>query len=173
MIKGIKHGVGIFIGFCISAVFAYTVSGTIKTWTTGDTLTASDLNTTIQSLKTAAESMSQMQQVFNQPSSGTQYTGIFNSSNATEANIQTAMPRSGVLRNIMVAVYSNSCTTAPTLVLRNNGVDTPVTFTGSAATTVLPATAVAGTLTFTTGDRITWKGTCPSGFVNFGITFDF
>ena len=59
MIKGIKFGIGFFVGLGLSAAFAYVVSGTVKTWTTGETLTAADLNTTVNSLKTAIEGASQ------------------------------------------------------------------------------------------------------------------
>jgi len=56
MISSFKKGFMQAIAFLLvfsGVAFALQVSGTIKTWTTGETLTASDLNTTVQSLKTA------------------------------------------------------------------------------------------------------------------------
>ncbi len=43
------------IGFFGTTILAVAISGTIKTWTTGEVLRSSDLNTTITSLKTAIE----------------------------------------------------------------------------------------------------------------------
>ncbi|MCB1180160.1 MAG: tail fiber domain-containing protein [Leptospiraceae bacterium] len=53
--RGFLLGGGFFLGFFSTALLAVAVNGTIKTWTSGETLYASDLNTTINSLKTAIE----------------------------------------------------------------------------------------------------------------------
>ncbi len=53
--KGVVHGVGIFVGLLSSALLAVTINGAIKTWNSGETLTAVDLNTTIQSLQQTIE----------------------------------------------------------------------------------------------------------------------
>lgn len=53
--KGAVAGAGFGLALITTAVFAVTVSGTIKTWSSGETLTSTDLNTTITSLKTAVE----------------------------------------------------------------------------------------------------------------------
>jgi len=50
-------GFGIMLGMFGTGVMAVAVTGTIKTWTANEKLTASDLNTTISSLKTAIESI--------------------------------------------------------------------------------------------------------------------
>ncbi|MBI2889617.1 MAG: hypothetical protein HYY13_02420 [Nitrospirae bacterium] len=50
--KGFLAGSGFALGL-IAVVAAAVTVGTVKTWTSGETLTASDLNTTISSLKTA------------------------------------------------------------------------------------------------------------------------
>ncbi|MBI2889913.1 MAG: hypothetical protein HYY13_03910 [Nitrospirae bacterium] len=52
--KSALIGAGLTAGSLAALALAVTV-GTIKTWTSGETLTASDLNTTISSLKTAIE----------------------------------------------------------------------------------------------------------------------
>jgi len=55
--KGLIMGFGIMLGMFGTGVMAVAVTGTIKTWTANEKLTASDLNTTISSLKTAIESI--------------------------------------------------------------------------------------------------------------------
>lgn len=53
-LKFFLGGFALGLGFLTASLFAVAV-GTIKTWTTGETLTHTDLNTTINSLKTAIE----------------------------------------------------------------------------------------------------------------------
>ena len=53
--KGIVQGFGIMLGMFGTGVMAVAVTGTIKTWSSNDKLTANDLNNTITSLKTAIE----------------------------------------------------------------------------------------------------------------------
>jgi hypothetical protein len=49
------NGMLFAIGFFGTTILAVAISGTITTWTTGQVLKSSDLNTTITSLKTAIE----------------------------------------------------------------------------------------------------------------------
>ncbi|HNI98811.1 MAG TPA: tail fiber domain-containing protein, partial [Leptospiraceae bacterium] len=53
--RGLLQGMGIALGFFGTTVFAVAISGTIKTWTSGEVLKSADLNTTISSMKTAIE----------------------------------------------------------------------------------------------------------------------
>ncbi len=55
--RGLLQGMAIALGFFGTTVFAVAVSGTIKTWTSGEVLKSADLNTTISSMKTAMESI--------------------------------------------------------------------------------------------------------------------
>jgi hypothetical protein len=56
-IKSFILGIAFMFGALTMGLLAVTISGTIKTWTSGERLTAEDLNTTISSLKTAIESI--------------------------------------------------------------------------------------------------------------------
>ncbi len=51
----VRNGMLFAIGFFGTTILAVAISGTIKTWTTGEVLKSADLNTTITSLKTAIE----------------------------------------------------------------------------------------------------------------------
>jgi len=51
----VRNGMLFAIGFFGTTILAVSISGTIKTWTTGEVLKSADLNTTIASLKTAIE----------------------------------------------------------------------------------------------------------------------
>ncbi|HNI27681.1 MAG TPA: tail fiber domain-containing protein [Leptospiraceae bacterium] len=53
--RGLLQGMAIALGFFGTTVFAVAISGTIKTWTSGEVLKSADLNTTISSMKTAIE----------------------------------------------------------------------------------------------------------------------
>ncbi|HMV80934.1 MAG TPA: hypothetical protein PL048_18095, partial [Leptospiraceae bacterium] len=55
IIKKIIGGAVFALGFFGTTIFAVAISGTIKTWTSGEVLKSADLNTTIASLKTAIE----------------------------------------------------------------------------------------------------------------------
>ena len=50
-----RNGMLFALGFFGTTILAVAISGTIKTWTTGEVLKSADLNTTIASLKTAIE----------------------------------------------------------------------------------------------------------------------
>jgi hypothetical protein len=169
--QGIVQGFGIFVGLFATAAFAYTVSGTIKTWTTGDTLTASDLNTTVQSLKTAVESATQIgvSYIWAGP---TQYSGIpYSGTLTSEAGLQLSIPRDGVVKSIKVLPSSNTCTGVSTLVLRKNAVDSAVTFSIPASS--IAAQTTATTLSFVAGDILTWKMTCASGSIFANVAYEF
>ncbi|MDX1958874.1 MAG: tail fiber domain-containing protein [Leptospiraceae bacterium] len=59
--KGFLFGIGFSIGIATTTLLAVAVTGTIKTWSTGEVLSATDLNTTIFSLKTAIEGITSSQ----------------------------------------------------------------------------------------------------------------
>lgn len=168
--QGFKSGLMVFFGLCFSGLFAYTVSGTIKTWTTGDTLTATDLNTTVQSLKTAVESASQVGTVAingTAPDANTYYPSFLgNTRVTTESQMQWPATRAGTVKSARVIVGSNGCTGGPfNITLRKNGVDTAISI-------AVPASSVAqvtdpDTVAFAAGDLLSWKTQCPSnGMMN-------
>ncbi|HNI95565.1 MAG TPA: hypothetical protein PL169_05830, partial [Leptospiraceae bacterium] len=53
--RPIRNGILFALGFFGTTIFAVAISGTIKTWTSGELLKSADLNTTISSMKTAIE----------------------------------------------------------------------------------------------------------------------
>ncbi|MDZ4726632.1 MAG: hypothetical protein SH817_10775 [Leptospira sp.] len=57
IIRCIIAGMAFMLGCLTMGLLAVTISGTVKSWSDGDRLTANDLNTTIESLKTAIESI--------------------------------------------------------------------------------------------------------------------
>ncbi len=59
--KKMTSGMLFAIGFFGTTILAVAISGTIKTWTTGEVLKSADLNTTIASLKTAIEGITSSQ----------------------------------------------------------------------------------------------------------------
>lgn len=160
--QGFKKGLGICIAFLASTAFAVTVTG-YKTWTTGDTLTAADLNTTVQSLKTAVESVSQFAMI-NAPQSintGDIFSPFLingSSANSLATERQIPMPRDGVVKSIRLTPAFNPVTAACTLTLRKNGVDTTAVMTVPASSTTVVTTA--NTVTFSAGDALTWKMNC-------------
>jgi len=155
MFKGIKQGIGIFVGFGISAVFAYTVSGTIKTWTSGETLTAADLNTSIQNLKTAIEGASQYGEASVQGGNTTNNYKLLVGNVGSTTEISSVMQRSGTVKNARLVIGSNTV-----------GADCTVTlqfFVPSGSTTTVTN---SNTVTFAASDLLNWKTTCVSGFSN-------
>lgn len=176
MLRGIKQGVGIFLGFSISALFAFSVSGTIKTWTTGETLTAADLNTTVQSLKTAIESAGQFGEnsasfSFNVPTY--QYTR-FTASGLMNSEIPTTMTRSGLVRNFTAKVSANTIDVSCTLGLRKNAADSAINQTIPAGSTA--NITDADSVSFVASDTLIWRLNCPGatvGTINTYIQFDF
>ncbi len=55
IVRSFLLGMAFGLGMLTMGIMAVSVTGTIKTWATGDTLTATDLNTAITSVKTAVE----------------------------------------------------------------------------------------------------------------------
>ena len=53
----VRNGMLLAIGFFGTTILAVAISGTIKTWTTGEVLKSADLNTTIASLQTAIQNI--------------------------------------------------------------------------------------------------------------------
>lgn len=177
--QGFKSGLMLFLGVCVSGLFAYTVSGTIKTWTTGDTLTATDLNTTVQSLKTAVESASQVGTVPINPgnSGASRYSSfLFAPGNidAAESQIQWPATRAGTVKNARLITHNtNTCATGPTVfTLRKNGVDTAISM--SVPSSSFAQVTDADTVAFVAGDLLSWRGSCgAAGGTNVVIYFEF
>lgn len=160
--QGFKSGLMLFLGVCVSGLFAFTVTGTIKTWTSGETLTATDLNTTVQSLKTAVESATQIgMNSFSGTASGNYGALPYAPYTTTEATQQFPMPRDGVVKSIRVIPNLNSCTGAGTVTLRKNGVDTAVVLSIPASS--LAVVTNATTISFVANDVLTWRANCASG----------
>ncbi len=55
--RPIRNGMLFALGFFGTTILGVAISGTIKTWTSGEVLKSADLNTTISSMKTAIESI--------------------------------------------------------------------------------------------------------------------
>jgi hypothetical protein len=158
--------------FC-SALFAFTVSGTVKTWTSGETLTATDLNTTVQSLKTAVESATQLGWSSGNATSGTGYSAFVGNggTSATETIWQFPMPRDGIVKSSRVIPNTNSCTVTGTLTLRKNGVDTGLVLSMPASSLAAQTSSV--TVSYAAGDVLTWKLVCTSGTISSQVAFEF
>ena len=136
MKKTFLKGMAFCLGFVGTAIFAVTVSGTIKTWNTGDQLTASDLNTTVQSLKTAVESASQ---IFNVAIPGDitgnpTYTPAFVSIK-TSNEFGMKAGRAGTIKNARLSIITSAHPSACNITLRKNGADTDIKFTVAAGNT--------------------------------------
>lgn len=173
--QGFKSGLMVFLGLCVSGLFAYTVSGTIKTWTTGDTLTATDLNTTVQSLKTAVESASQVGVATVFSAGGTtQYSGFLSSANTTtESQVQWPATRAGTIKSARLITQSNgTCTGTFVATLRKNGVDTNISMTVPSGS--FAQVTDADTVSFAAGDLLSWKTICnTAGSITAHIYFEF
>lgn len=159
MIKGIKFGIGLFAGFFLSAAFAFVVSGTVKTWTTGETLTATDLNTTVQSLKSAIEGATQYVEASVSAYQGnTTYSTFAGGGMGSLTEVQSIAPRSGTIKNARLLVRSSLAGGDCTFTLRKNSVDTAISFAvpaGSSATVT-----DADTVSIAAGDLLSWKQAC-------------
>lgn len=164
MVKGIKFGIGFFVGLGLSAAFAYVVSGTVKTWTTGETLTATDLNTTVNSLKTAIEGASQYFEVKIHAYQGSTGYNTLASSGAEPiaTEVQSNVPRAGTIKNTSLIVLSNDSVGACTITLRRNGVDTDISFAVPAGST--NATIEPDTVPVAANDLLGWKFVCGGTF---------
>lgn len=172
MISSFKKGIAQAIGFVLilsGAVFAFQVSGTIKTWVTGETLTAADLNTTVQSLKSAVEGATQVVHIHAPRNAGTDQafqpllSYFYNDTFTTAIEPQIPMTRSGTIKSARLEVYKvNPGGVACTVTLRKNGVNTAIEFSiPSGSTTTLTD---SDTVSFVAGDVLTWRNFCgPSG----------
>jgi hypothetical protein len=181
MFKDIKSGLTRAIVMLVvfsSVAFAFQVSGTIKTWTTGETLTAADLNTTVQSLKTAVEGATQVGQIVppkRVANAGIVYspflTTITSGIMGTNTEPQNPMRRSGIVKSVRMDILE-SINAACTITLRKNGADTAVQFNYVANTTA-PMTD-SDTVSFVSTDILTWKTDCPSAYgLNALLSFEF
>lgn len=170
MLKDIKSGLTRAIVLLVvfsSVAFAFQVSGTIKTWTTGETLTAADLNTTVQSLKTAVEGATQVGQISpprRNVGSGIAYSGLLTSiisgAIGTNTEPQNPMLRSGTVKSVRMDIletHSQNCT----ITLRKNGADTAIqlSYVANSTTALTDSDAVS----FVSTDILTWKSDCPTG----------
>lgn len=154
-------GVAFFIGFALTSAFAITVSG-LKTWNTGDTLTASDLNANTQAIKTAVESASQIATVAvpTSISMGTVYSPFLTSFVRT-VEVGPSVGRTTTIKNVKLFIYSNSVGVICTVTLRKNSVDTAIQFTVPANSTA--EITNANTVDVVSTDVLTWKNTCGAG----------
>lgn len=169
MFKDIKSGLTRAIVMLVvfsSVAFAFQVSGTIKTWTTGETLTAADLNTTVQSLKTAVEGATQVGQIVppkRVANAGIVYspflTTITSGIMGTNTEPQNPMRRSGIVKSVRMDILEAQSVNC-TITLRKNAADTAIQLTYVAnSTTALTDT---DTVSFVSSDILTWKSDCDS-----------
>lgn len=165
--KGIVRGIGILL-VVGGGLFAFQVTGTIKTWTTGETLTAADLNTTVQSLKTAVEGANQFVQMEG-PSNDTitiyqyRYKALTGGPNAEGTIISAPTLRGGTLKNVRMALASDSNSiVACRVVLLKNGTETDIDFAIPANTPMGTIYTDSHTVTFVAGDSMLWRIGCDS-----------
>jgi hypothetical protein len=172
MVKGIKQGVGIALGVLLTCgVFAFTVSGPIKTWVAGETLTHTDLNQNVASLKAAIEGATQLGWSSFSVLSATGYWSFMARDGASsEAMAQFPMPRAATVKNIRVTPYGNTCTVTSTVTLRVNGTDA-VTLSIPSGSTV-PVTTTA-TVNLAVNDLVNWAVSCSNGLISGMINFEF
>ncbi|HNE21163.1 MAG TPA: hypothetical protein PLF85_15685 [Turneriella sp.] len=172
MLRNIKEGIYRGIGLLVvlgTAVFAVSVTGTIKTWSSGETLTATDLNTTVQSLKTAVESATQLVEFGRIRNTETYetYYGTLTSGTTASAAVASTMTRSGTIKNAKLMIYG----TMPfgcVMTLTKNGSDTAISMSaanGAGASTITDA----DTVTFIAGDTLGWKNYCAGSNGNTAI----
>ncbi len=161
MKKGIKQGIGIFVGFFMTAAFAFVVSGTVKTWTSGETLTAADLNTTVQSLKTAVENAAQVAEASVQGGGGTTYYRTFLGNVGAATSLSSTMTRAGTVKNTSVIIGSNTVGANCTVTLLKNGVDSLIQLTVPSGSTT--TVTDADTVSFIATDTLAWRTVCTSG----------
>jgi hypothetical protein len=151
-------GVAFFVGFALTSAFAITVTG-LKTWNTGDVVTAADLNGNTQALKTAVESASQIATVVT-PSSisaGFAYSPFLVGYTRTVEN-GSAITRAATVKNASLFIYANSSSSTCTITLRKNSADTAIQFTVPANNTTQITNA--NTVSVNAGEVLTWKNDC-------------
>lgn len=177
MIKGIKLGIGFFVGFFLTATFAFVVSGTVKTWTTGETLTAADLNTTVQSLKTAVENAGQYYEAgatYYSTAPTYQWSRLVSVGSLGDSEKASFMPRDGVVKNARLEISSNTVNAACIITLRKNSIDTAIQFSipQGSTTTITEADTVSFSATNTLGWHIVCSG-ASSGSIGYTLAFEF
>ena len=172
MVKGIKQGVGIALGVLLTCgVFALTVSGPIKTWVAGETLTHTDLNQNVASLKAAIEGATQLGLSGFAISSGVNYVAFAsNYGTSSEDEAHFPLPRAATVKSIRVAVHSNTCTVTTTVTLRVNGTDAVTVSIPPGSTAPVTTTATANLVP---GDLVNWKASCTNGSTSGMITYEF
>jgi len=174
--EGIQKGLGILLVLG-TAVFAYNVSGTVKTWSSGETLTAADLNQTVQSLKTAVENASQLYEGgggYYFASNTYQWTRFLSIGGTQVAEAVTTMPRAGRVKGFTLKPTSNTVDAACTLTLRKNSVGTAIAVTIPAGSTT--EIIDSDTVDFVSGDNLGWHVACPgftTGSVSYAVRFEF
>ncbi len=161
--KGAMRGLGILLVLG-TGLFAFQVSGTIKTWTTGETLTAADLNTTVQSLKTAVENATQVGQLTG-PDSGASafiaYTPLLVGLSSNSVNISSPIPRAGMVKNVKLTRLSTTTAGVSCVyTLTKNNVDTDILITVPENTAVNTVYTDPDTVSFVAGDSMVWKTSC-------------
>ncbi|MBK7055615.1 MAG: hypothetical protein IPQ05_20700 [Leptospiraceae bacterium] len=95
----VRNGMLLAIGFFGTTILAVAISGTIKTWTTGEVLKSADLNTTIASLQTAIQNIPNWTKAAN--GNDAYYTagnvGIGTASPSAALNIYSTIDNAGIL----------------------------------------------------------------------------
>jgi hypothetical protein len=173
---GIQKGLGILLVFG-TAVFAYNISGTVKTWSSGETLTAADLNQTVQSLKTSVENAAQFYEAgggYYHSANTYQWGSLLGIGGTAIAEKVTSMPRAGKVKNFTLKPTSNTVDAACTLTLRKNSVGTTIAVTIPAGSTT--QISDADTVEFIAGDNLGWYIACPgftTGSVSYDVSFEF
>ncbi len=185
MIKSMKKGASQMLAMLLvfgTAVFAFQVTGTVKTWTTNETLTATDLNTTVQSLKTAVENATQYGELSFEihPSASGDYFLGFNSGvgGLRSKTVEKGIParRAGTVKNARIELHdTNLLQSNCTVTLRKNGADTAISFSLTAASSA--SITDSNTVSFVAGDLLNWKHTCygsnMSNYPVFIVSFEF
>ncbi|MBP9165016.1 MAG: tail fiber domain-containing protein [Leptospiraceae bacterium] len=171
----VRNGMLLAIGFFGTTILAVAISGTIKTWTTGEVLKSADLNTTIASLKTAIEGITSSQWTTN---------GANISYTAGNVGIGTASPTQQLsiigsgAGKILLTNNSNATNMSTELQLGNDLGDnrfrimvggSGYTYNAQWADALTFYTAQTKDINFVTSDttRMTVKG---SGYVGIGTT---
>lgn len=173
--QGFQKGLGFLLALIAVPIFAYTVSGSIKTWTAGETLTATDLNNTVNSLKTAVENATQLVtiQTPNSVSAGN-YHNLFTGGLNLTTEPQIPVGRAGTVKNARVTIVTNTSSTVCTVTLRKNLTDTAIQLSVPANSTT--AVTDSDTVSFVATDAFTWRTNCganaPSSMFAY-ISFEF